>query len=87
MVKVEIYTSPLCGFCYQAKTLLNTKRVDFDEIDIIAHPDRKTEMLERSNGRHTVPQVFINNAHIGGCDELFTLERAGTLDKLLSLSA
>ena len=84
MVKVEIYTSPLCGFCYQAKTLLNTKRVDFDEIDIIAHPDRKTEMLERSNGRHTVPQVFINNAHIGGCDELYGLDSEGKLDPLLN---
>ena len=84
MVKVEIYTSPLCGFCYQAKTLLNTKRVDFDEVDIIAHPDRKTEMLERSNGRHTVPQVFINNAHIGGCDDLYSLDSEGKLDPLLN---
>lgn len=84
MVKVEIYTSPLCGFCYQAKTLLNTKRVDFDEIDITADPDRKTEMLERSNGRHTVPQVFINNAHIGGCDDLYGLDSEGKLDPLLN---
>ena len=84
MAKVEIYTSPLCGFCYQAKTLLNTKGVDFDEVDIMAHPDRKPEMMARANGRHTVPQIFINNAHIGGCDDLYGLDSKGKLDPLLS---
>ena len=84
MAKVEIYTSPLCGFCYQAKTLLNTKGVDFDEVDIMAHPDRKPEMMARANGHHTVPQIFINNAHIGGCDDLYGLDSKGKLDPLLT---
>ena len=84
MVRIEIYTSPLCGFCYQAKTLLNRKGVNFDEIDVAAHPDRKKEMMERANGRHTVPQIFINDAHIGGCDDLFSLDSEGKLDPLLT---
>ena len=82
MAKVEIYTSPLCGFCYQAKSLLNNKGVDFDEVDIIANPDRKPEMIARAMGRQTVPQIFINNAHIGGCDDLFELNRNNELDNL-----
>ncbi len=84
MAKVEIYTSPLCGFCYQAKSLLNNKGVDFDEVDIIANPDRKPEMIARAMGRQTVPQIFINNAHIGGCDDLFGLDTEGKLDPLLT---
>ncbi len=84
MAKVEIYTSPLCGFCYQAKTLLTTKGVDFDEVDITAHPERKPEMMARANGRHTVPQIFINSAHIGGCDDLYGLDSEGKLDPLLA---
>ena len=84
MAKVEIYTSPLCGFCYQAKSLLKNKGVDFDEVDIIANPDRKPEMITRAMGRQTVPQIFINNAHIGGCDDLFGLDTEGKLDPLLT---
>ena len=83
MARVEIYTSPLCGFCYQAKTLLNRKGIDFDEIDVTAHPDRRQEMITRANGRQTVPQIFINDAHIGGCDDLFGLDTEGKLDQLL----
>ena len=83
MAIVEIYTSPLCGFCYQAKTLLNRKGIDFDEIDLAAHPDRRQEMITRANGRQTVPQIFINDAHIGGCDDLFGLDTEGKLDQLL----
>ncbi len=84
MAKVEIYTSPFCGFCYKAKTLLNTKSVNFNEVDIMAHPDRKTEMIARAHGRHTVPQIFIDNAHIGGCDDLYGLDSEGKLDPLLN---
>ena len=84
MARVEIYTSPLCGFCYQAKTLLNRKGIDFDEIDVAANPDRKPEMMARANGRQTVPQIFINDAHIGGCDDLFGLDSEGKLDLLLN---
>ena len=83
MAQIDIYTSPLCGFCYQAKELLGDKGVIFNEIDIIAKPDRHNEMLERANGQRTVPQIFIDNKHIGGCDDLYSLDSRGELDPLL----
>lgn len=84
MQTVEIYSSPLCGFCHAAKRLLTQKGVEFDEIDVLANPDRKPEMIERANGGRTVPQIFIGGAHVGGCDDLYALERAGKLDALLN---
>ena len=84
MSTVEIYTSPLCGFCHAAKRLLNKKGVQFDEVNVLTNPDRKPEMIERANGSRTVPQIFIDGAHIGGCDDLYALEQAGKLDGLLS---
>jgi len=86
MKPVEIYTSPLCGFCHAAKRLLNQKGVTFSEIDVWANPDRKPEMIQRANGRRTVPQIFIGETHVGGCDELYQLENGGKLDALLSAS-
>ena len=83
MQPVEIYTSPLCGYCHAAKRLLSSKGVSFTEHDVWADPARKTEMLGRSNGRWTVPQIFIGPVHVGGSDELHALERAGKLDPLL----
>lgn len=84
MKPVEIYTSPLCGFCHAAKRLLMQKGVDFSEVDILADPDRKPEMIERANGSRTVPQIFVGDMHLGGCDDLYDLERAGKLDQLLA---
>ena len=84
MQPVEIYTSPLCGFCHAAKRLLTQKGVNFSEIDVLANPNRKPEMIERANGGYTVPQIFIGETHVGGCDELYALERAGKLDPLLA---
>jgi glutaredoxin 3 len=84
MQQVEIYTSPLCGFCHAAKRLLNKKGVAFSEIDVMTQPDRKQEMMGRANGGHTVPQIFIGDTHVGGCDELYALDRAGKLDPLLA---
>ncbi|SDN81783.1 glutaredoxin 3 [Lutimaribacter pacificus] len=84
MQPVEIYTSPLCGFCHAAKRLLTQKGVSFSEIDVLANPNRKPEMIERANGGYTVPQIFIGETHVGGCDELYALERAGKLDPLLA---
>lgn len=81
---VEIYTSPLCGFCHAAKRLLKQKGVSFDEIDVLREPKRKPEMIQRAGGRHTVPQIFIGDLHVGGCDDLFDLDRAGKLDTLLA---
>ncbi len=83
MQTVEIYTSPLCGFCHAAKRLLNQKGVDFTEIDVMREPNRRSEMMDRAHGRHTVPQIFVGETHVGGCDDLYALERAGKLDPLL----
>jgi len=84
MQSVEIYTSPLCGFCHAAKRLLNEKGVSFAEVDVLSNPDRKPEMIERANGGRTVPQIFIGDTHVGGYDDLNALERAGKLDALLA---
>ncbi|MEO0633724.1 MAG: glutaredoxin 3 [Pseudomonadota bacterium] len=84
MKNVEIYTSPLCGFCHAAKRLLSEKGVTFSEVDVLANPDRKPEMIQRANGGRTVPQIFIGDTHVGGCDDLYALERAGKLDPLLA---
>lgn len=83
MAKVEVYSSMLCGFCYRAKKLLEQKGVDFTEIDVMMHPSRRAEMVERSGGRTSVPQIFIDDRHIGGCDDLFALESSRKLDALL----
>lgn len=84
MKQVEIYTSPLCGFCHAAKRLLNEKGVSFSEVDVLKEPGRKAEMIKRANGGRTVPQIFIGDDHVGGCDDLYALERAGKLDALLA---
>ena len=84
MQPVEIYTSPLCGFCHAAKRLLKQKNVTFTEIDVLSNPDRKPEMIKRANGGRTVPQIFVGEFHVGGCDDLMALERAGKLDPLLA---
>lgn len=84
MKPVEIYTSPLCGFCHAAKRLLKQKGVAFSEIDVFSDPSRKPEMIQRANGGRTVPQIFIGDVHVGGCDDLYALDRAGKLDPLLA---
>ena len=84
MQAVEIYTSPICGFCHAAKRLLTSKGVSFAEVDVLQNPDRKPEMIQRAGGRHTVPQIFIGDTHVGGCDDLYALDRAGKLDALLA---
>lgn len=84
MQPVEIYTTPFCGYCRMAKRLLGEKGVAFSEIDVSADPALRAAMLERAGGRRTVPQIFIGPTHVGGCDELYALERAGRLDPLLN---
>ncbi len=84
MSSVEIYTSPLCGFCHAAKRLLTQKGVSFVEIDVGRAPEKRQEMMSRAHGRHTVPQIFVDGTHVGGCDDLYALERAGRLDPLLA---
>jgi glutaredoxin 3 len=84
MQTVEIYTSPLCGFCHAAKRMLNDKGISFAEYDVGRDPDKRQEMLGRANGRHTVPQIFIGDNHVGGYDDMATLERSGKLDPMLN---
>jgi glutaredoxin 3 len=85
MKQVEIYTSPTCGYCHAAKRLLSAKSVSFKEIDVTREPTRRAEMLQRANGRRTVPQIFIGQTHIGGFDDMNALDRAGKLDALLAV--
>ncbi|MAQ85919.1 glutaredoxin 3 [Psychromarinibacter halotolerans] len=83
MQTVEIYTTPTCGFCMMAKRLLSTKGVDFTEIDVSGDSDKRQQMMKRANGGYTVPQIFVGDIHVGGCDDLMALDRAGKLDPLL----
>ncbi len=83
MAKVEIYTWQYCPFCIRAKALLDQKGINYEEYSIDGDPEARSKMSDRSNGRKTVPQIFINNEGIGGCDELYSLESAGQLDKLI----
>lgn len=84
MPPVEIYTTRFCPFCHRAKALLKGKGIAFTEIDLSRDWNRRAEMIERANGRMTVPQVFVGSVHVGGCDDLHALERAGKLDALLA---
>lgn len=84
MKQVEIYTTKFCGFCVAAKRLLEHKGVDFKEVDVGHDPNKRGEMISRSGGGRTVPQIFVGDVHVGGCDELHALERAGKLNALLA---
>ena len=83
MADVVIYTKPGCGYCHAAKALLDQKGVDYTEIVASSDPAKKQEMIQRSNGRMTFPQVFIDDKHIGGSDDLAALDRKGELDSML----
>jgi glutaredoxin 3 len=84
MQTIEIYTKPTCGFCHMAKRVLTAKGVSFTEVNITAQPGKRAEMIQRAKGGSTVPQIFIGGKHVGGCDDLMTLDRQGKLDGLLS---
>lgn len=84
MHKATVYTRPLCGFCVRALALLKEKGAEVTEISAAFDKAKREEMLARSNGKTTYPQVFIGETHVGGCDELFALERAGKLDAMLN---
>ena len=83
MADVTIYTRQFCPYCTRAVSLLKSKNVNFNEIDAGMNAEKKAEMVERSGGGRTFPQIFIGDTHIGGCDDLYDLERAGKLDGLL----
>jgi glutaredoxin 3 len=87
VAKVEVYTTNYCPYCMRAKVLLKSKGVKFEEIDVTDDPDLRAKMVVLAGGRQTVPEIFINGEIIGGCDELYALERSGQLDKLLAQPA
>ena len=84
MADVEIYTKFTCPYCVRAKRLLDSKGVQYKEVPVDQGGEPRQEMLARSNGRTTVPQIFIGSRHVGGCDDLMDLERAGKLDEMLA---
>jgi glutaredoxin 3 len=86
MAKVEIYSTMWCGYCARARSLLQKKGVVFDDIDVEVDTSKRDEMVKRAGGRMTVPQIFIDGAHIGGSDDLVALDRAGKLDTLLGIA-
>lgn len=86
MPKIEIYTQSWCPFCERAVHILSTKGVEYNEIDAPRGSKARTEAVSRSGGRNTVPQIFIDGQHIGGCDDLVALDRAGKLNPLLGLA-
>jgi glutaredoxin 3 len=83
MASVDIYTIKYCPYCQDAKELLSRKGVAFHEIDASGDRDLRKQMIERANGRSTFPQIFVDAVHVGGCDDLYSLEEAGKLDPLL----
>ncbi len=83
MKPVTIYSSMMCGYCSAAKKLLSRKGVTYDEIDVTFAPGKRADMTKRAGGRRSVPQIFIGEHHVGGCDELHALEQAGKLDSML----
>ena len=84
MKAVTLYTTSICGYCAAAKRLLSAKGVNFTEIDVMRDPSKRPEMVQRSNGGRTVPQIFIGETHIGGFDDMNTLEKSGKLDQILA---
>ncbi|GGD04244.1 glutaredoxin 3 [Pyruvatibacter mobilis] len=83
MSKVQIYTTQICPYCHRAKALLREKGVSYDEVDVMATPGARDKMINRT-GRTSVPQIFIGDTHVGGCDDLFALDAKGALDPMLA---
>jgi glutaredoxin 3 len=84
MQQVELYTKGYCPYCKRAKSLLTAKGVNFTDFEIDKQPELRDPMIARANGKTTVPQIFIGDTHVGGCDDLFALESSGKLDSLLN---
>ena len=84
--EIEIYTTPFCPYCMMAKSLLQSKGVEWEEIDLMSDPARREEMMTRAEGRHTVPQIFVNGSGLGGYDEISHLDRQGKLNEILGLA-
>lgn len=84
MKSVRMYTTPICPYCVRAKSLLKRKGVEVEEVDIFMDGDARTEMEARTGGARSVPQIFVGDTHVGGCEELYALEKEGKLDPLLA---
>ena len=87
MARVEIYTTMLCPYCWRAKKLLEERGVAYQEVDVMTDGKLRAEMRQRAGGRTSVPQIFINGQHVGGCDDLYALDRAGKLKPMLEQPA
>ena len=85
--RIIVYTTPFCGYCSAAKRLLSSKGAEYTEVDVMMDAERRAEMIQRSSGRRTVPQIFIGERHVGGYDDLSALDSSGELDDLLSASS
>jgi glutaredoxin 3 len=85
--RILVYTTPFCGYCSAAKRLLSSKGAGYTEVDVMMDAERRAEMIERSSGCRTVPQIFIGDRHIGGYDDLSALDSSGELDDLLALNS
>ncbi|RME14037.1 MAG: glutaredoxin 3 [Alphaproteobacteria bacterium] len=85
MQTITIYTKPWCGYCHAAKRLLEQKGLSYTEIDIEGHPERRAEMIQKSGGGMTVPQIWIGETHVGGFDDIYMLEQQGKLDPMLAV--
>jgi len=84
MAKIEVYSGSYCAYCARAKALLKQRGLEFTEYDVQAEPSLRAEMVERAPGARTIPQIFINDRHVGGCDDLYALDRKGELDAWLT---
>ena len=87
MTTIEMYSGDFCPYCMRAKSLLKKKGLEFTEFNVQKDPERRSEMLERTAGARSIPQIFINDRHVGGCDQLYALEKKGELDSWLSAAA
>lgn len=87
MPQVVIYSTRTCPYCHRARILLKKKGIEFEEIMVDSEPERRQEMVQRASGRTSVPQIFIDDLHVGGCDDMYDLEYDGKLDSLLGLEA
>ena len=81
--KIEIYSGDYCPYCMRAKALLKQRGLDFIEYNVQSEPEKREEMMKRSQGARTIPQIFINNQHLGGCDDLYAIDKKGELDAWL----
>ena len=85
MSKIKIYTTPYCPFCLRIKNLMKKKKIIFEEVDLSIEPEKFDEMISKTKGARTVPQIFVNETHIGDCDHIHELDNKGQLDKILGI--